>query len=158
MKMSLLEVSQESLQSEDRKYVLRVIPGKKGASHKPVTKRTIQKPTPLYPIISMLSNVPLIDIHLRRNRRHADRADAPANHHTREKDTWADLGQPQVSGQLSDEIADIEGRNTGAPHRVAHVEIRLETSQSCLTLVSACFALQVWGGAKLTLETLIRSR
>jgi hypothetical protein len=46
---------------------------------------------------------------------------------------------------LSDEIADIEGRNTGAPHRVAHVEIRLETSQSCLTLVSACFALQVWG-------------
>ena len=158
MKMSLLEVSQESLQSEDRKYVLRVIPGKKGASHKPVTKRTIQKPTPLYPIISMLYKVPLVDINLRCDRRHADRADAPANHHTREKDTWADLGQPQVSGQLSDEIADIEGRNTGAPHGVAHVEIRLETSQSCLTLVSACFALQVWGGAKLTLETLIRSR
>jgi hypothetical protein len=114
-----------SAQSQDRKYILRVIPGKKGASQRPVTKRTIQKPTPLYPTVSMLFNISLLDIHLRRDRGHANRADAPANHHTREKDAWADLGQPQISGQLSNEIANVEGRNTSAPHRVAHIEIRL---------------------------------
>jgi len=114
-----------SFQSQDGKYILKVIPGKKGASHKPVTKRTIQKPTPLCPTVSMLSNVQVLDIHLRCNRRHADRADAPADHHAREKDTWADLGQPQVTGQLSNEVADIKGRNTGAPHCVTHVEIGL---------------------------------
>jgi hypothetical protein len=114
-----------SVQSQDRKYTLKVIPGKKGASQRPVTKRTIQKPAPLYPTISMLFHVSLIDIHLRCHRGHADRADAPANHHTREKDAWADLGQPQVSRQLANEIADIEGRNTSAPHCITHVEIRL---------------------------------
>jgi hypothetical protein len=115
-----------SLQSQDRKYILRVIPGKNGASHKPVTKRTIQKPTPLCPTVSMpFETDSLLDIHLRCNRGHADRANAPSNHHTREKDTRADLGQPQVSGQLSNEITNIEGRNTSAPHRIAHVEIRL---------------------------------
>jgi hypothetical protein len=114
-----------SVQSQERKYILRVIPGKKGASHRPVTKRTIQKPTPLCPTVSTLFDHPLLDIHLRCNRGHADRADAPANHHTREKDTRADLGQPQVSGQLPNEIANIEGRNTSAPHCIAHIEIRL---------------------------------
>ena len=128
MKMSLLKVSRGlSLFSRDstREYILKVIPGKKGASHKPVTKRTIQKPAPLYQTVSMLVFFSSIDIHLRCNRRHADRANAPANHHAGEKKTWADLGQPQVSGQLSNEIADIEGRNASAPHGIAHVKIRL---------------------------------
>jgi hypothetical protein len=129
--------ARSSIQSQDKKYILRVIPGKKGASHKPVTKRTMQKPTPLKPTVSILFNISPIDIHLRCHSGHADRADAPADHHTREKDAWADLGQPQVSGQLSNEIADVESRNTSAPHRITHVEIRLQASQSCLTLVSA---------------------
>lgn len=115
----------DSVQSQDREHILRVIPGKNGASHKPVTKRTIQKPTPLRPTVSTLFDEPLFDIYLRCSRGHADRTDAPANHHTRKKDARADLGQPQVAGQLSNEIANIEGRNTSAPHCIAHVEIRL---------------------------------
>ena len=109
----------------ERKYILSVIPGKKGASHKPVTKRTIQKPTPLCPTVNMLFSLSPIDIHLRCNRGHGDRADAPTDHHAGEKNAWADLRQPQISGQLSNEIADIEGRNSSAPHSIAHVEIRL---------------------------------
>lgn len=125
MKMSLLKVSQEFRSIGKATNILRVIPGKKGASQRPVTKRTMQKPTPLYSIVSIFSFLPLLDVHLRCRRRHADRADAPTNHHAGEKETWSDLGQPQISRQLTNEIADVKSRNTSAPDSVTHIEIRL---------------------------------
>lgn len=64
------------------------------------------------------------------DRRHGYSTDAPADHHGREKQARSDSSQPQISWKLTDQISDIEGRDTGTPDGIAHTEIILEASKT----------------------------
>lgn len=43
------------------------------------------------------------------HRRHADGSDTPQQHDGRQKRSWVCLGQKQVTRELANEIADVEG-------------------------------------------------
>lgn len=66
----------------------------------------------------------------RSHSRHANRADAPAEHHSRKKQARTDPSQPQIARKLSNEIANVEGGNASAPDGIGHVQIFLETCDS----------------------------
>lgn len=52
--------------------------------------------------------------------RHADRSNRPHEHDGREEESGVGLGEEEVTGELTDEVADVEGRDTGVPDCVAH--------------------------------------
>jgi len=81
------------------------------------------------------------------NRRHGDSTDTPADHHGREKQARSYSSQPQITWELTDQVSDIEGRDAGTPDGIAHTEVILEASKTCVghidTIKVASFGVRI---------------
>jgi hypothetical protein len=84
--------------------------------------------------------------------RHADSADTPSHHHSGEKPSGVCLCKPQISGQLTQKIADVKGTDACVPDSVRHVQVLL---QPCKTGVGHIDAIKI---AKLDEREAIRNR
>ena len=98
--------------------ILRMIPGKKGASQSPMTNGQTQKPAPWACLRTAES---WFGAYLLSHHWHANRCRAPCEHDRGQQLAGSGLCQPQVSRKLSNEIPNIEGTETCVPYRVTHV-------------------------------------
>ena len=68
---------------------------------------------------------------------HADCSGAPHEHDGGEEELGVRLGHDEITGELTDEITDVEGGNAGVPDSIRHAEIFLETSETSVGDVDA---------------------
>lgn len=68
---------------------------------------------------------------------HADCSGAPHEHDGGEEDLGICPGHDKIAGELTDEITDVEGRDTGVPDSIGHAEIFLKTGETSVGDVDA---------------------
>jgi hypothetical protein len=61
---------------------------------------------------------------------HAYGADTPSHHHGRQKPPRICLCKPQISGKLANQVANIEGGDTGVPNCICHVQVFLQSRET----------------------------
>ena len=69
--------------------------------------------------------------------RHADGGDTPCDHDDGQELARVGLSEPQVTGKLAEQIADVESTDARVPDGVTHVEIFLEAGKTSVGDVDA---------------------